>query len=182
MRPTAPPAAPGARGPPTARPAHRRTGAQYRSAPPRRCGGGAAPPAARARGSAAPAGAHRAQPRGSAPLRAAAARRTWGRGAPPAPAAAADRVWKWTDEDFAKRRPGQMPMGKATDEWVFGNVEEGFKKADLVLDETFMTQSTGHQPLETRTAMAYWQNGKLFCTARRRAPCRRSRRSRAGPG
>jgi xanthine dehydrogenase molybdenum-binding subunit len=25
-----------------------------------------------------------------------------------------------------------------------------------------MTQSTGHQPLETRTAMAYWQNGKLF--------------------
>ena len=56
---------------------------------------------------------------------------------------------------------GQMPMGKATDEWTFGNVEEGLKKADLVLDETFMTQSTGHQPLETRTAMAYWQNGKL---------------------
>jgi len=55
-----------------------------------------------------------------------------------------------------------MPMGKATDEWVVGNIEEGFKKADLVLDETFMTQSTGHQPLETRTAMAYWQNGKLF--------------------
>ena len=53
-------------------------------------------------------------------------------------------------------------MGKATDEWAFGNVEDGFKKADLVLDETFMTQSTGHQPLETRTAMAYWQNGKLF--------------------
>jgi CO/xanthine dehydrogenase Mo-binding subunit len=55
-----------------------------------------------------------------------------------------------------------MPMGKATDEWVFGNIEDGFKKADLILDETFMTQSTGHQPLETRTAMAYWQNGKLF--------------------
>jgi CO/xanthine dehydrogenase Mo-binding subunit len=71
-------------------------------------------------------------------------------------------VWKWTDEDFAKAGPGQMPMGKATDEWAFGNVEEGFKKADLIVDETFMTQSTGHQPLETRTAMAYWQNGKLF--------------------
>ncbi|PYR40686.1 MAG: xanthine dehydrogenase family protein molybdopterin-binding subunit [Acidobacteria bacterium] len=55
-----------------------------------------------------------------------------------------------------------MPMGKATDEWVVGNIDEGLKKADLVLDETFMTQSTGHQPLETRTAMAYWQNGKLF--------------------
>src|SRR5882762_9351795 len=71
-------------------------------------------------------------------------------------------VWKWTDDDFKNAPAGQMPTGKATDEWVFGNLDEGFKKADLVLDETFMTQSTGHQPLETRTAMAYWQNGKLF--------------------
>jgi CO/xanthine dehydrogenase Mo-binding subunit len=55
-----------------------------------------------------------------------------------------------------------MPLGKATDEWMFGNVDEALKKADLVLDETFMTQSTGHQPLETRSAMAYWQNGKLY--------------------
>jgi CO/xanthine dehydrogenase Mo-binding subunit len=70
--------------------------------------------------------------------------------------------WKWTDEDFAQAGEGRMPMGKATDEWSFGNIDEGFKKADLVLDETFMTQSTGHQPLETRSAMAYWQNGKLY--------------------
>ena len=45
---------------------------------------------------------------------------------------------------------------------MVGNVDDALKKSDLVLDETFMTQSTGHQPLETRTAMAYWQNGKLF--------------------
>src|SRR5439155_5278828 len=64
--------------------------------------------------------------------------------------------------DFRNGGDGQMPLGKATDEWQFGNVEEGLKKADLILDETFMTQSTGHQPLETRTAMAYWQNGKLY--------------------
>ncbi len=30
-----------------------------------------------------------------------------------------------------------------------------------VLDETFVVPSTGHHPLETRSAMAYWQNGKL---------------------
>ncbi len=60
------------------------------------------------------------------------------------------------------RGEGQMPLGKATDEWTFGDVDEALKKADLVLDETFMTQSTGHQPLETRSAMAYWQNGKLY--------------------
>jgi CO/xanthine dehydrogenase Mo-binding subunit len=53
-------------------------------------------------------------------------------------------------------------MGKATDEWTFGDVDAVMKTADLVVDETFVTQSTGHQPLETRTAMAYWQNGKLY--------------------
>ncbi len=55
-----------------------------------------------------------------------------------------------------------MPMGKPTDEWLFGNIEEGFKQADLVLEETFVSPSTGHQPLETRSAMAYWQNGKVY--------------------
>ena len=86
-----------------------------------------------------------------------------GRGAAPAgPPAPQIAVWKWTDDDFKNASDGQLPLGKATDEWGFGNIEEGFKKADLVLDETFVTQSTGHQPLETRTAMAYWQNGKLY--------------------
>ena len=57
-----------------------------------------------------------------------------------------------------------MPMGKPApgSEWTWGNLEEGFKQADLVVEETFISQSTGHQPLETRSAMAYWQNGKLF--------------------
>ena len=59
---------------------------------------------------------------------------------------------------------GHMPTGKPApgSEWTWGNIEEGFKQADLVLEETFVSQSTGHQPLETRSAMAYWQNGKLF--------------------
>ena len=40
-------------------------------------------------------------------------------------------------------------MGKATDEWTYGDVEAGFKSAALVLDETFVTPNTSHQPLET---------------------------------
>ena len=40
--------------------------------------------------------------------------------------------------------------------------EAGFKNAALVLDETFVTPDTSHQTLETRTAMAYWQNGKVY--------------------
>jgi CO/xanthine dehydrogenase Mo-binding subunit len=72
------------------------------------------------------------------------------------------REFKWKDEDFAAAGEGQMPMGESTDDWTFGDIEAGFKAADLVLDETFVSQSTSHQPLETRSAMAYWQNGKLF--------------------
>ena len=69
---------------------------------------------------------------------------------------------KWTASDFAEAGEGRLPMGEAPEFFEIGDIEEGFKKADLILDETLYTQSTGHQPLETRTAMAYWQNGKLF--------------------
>jgi xanthine dehydrogenase molybdenum-binding subunit len=41
-------------------------------------------------------------------------------------------------------------------------VDAGLAAAHLVVDETFVVPSTGHHPLETRTAMAYWQNGKLY--------------------
>ena len=53
-------------------------------------------------------------------------------------------------------------MGEAGEEWAYGDLDAGFKDAALVVDETFVVQSTGHQPMETRSAMAYWQNGKLF--------------------
>ena len=69
---------------------------------------------------------------------------------------------KWTEEDFDAATDGKLPLGAHTDEWVVGDVEAGLKAADLVLDETFVGPNTSHQPLETRTAMAYWQNGKLY--------------------
>jgi xanthine dehydrogenase molybdenum-binding subunit len=72
------------------------------------------------------------------------------------------KTLKWTEQDFAEANEGRLPMGEAPDTWSFGDLEAGFKQADLVLDETFLTQSTSHQPLETRTAMAYWRNGKLY--------------------
>ena len=55
-----------------------------------------------------------------------------------------------------------LPMGEAPDEWSYGDLDAGFKSAAVVVDETFVVQSTGHQPMETRSAMAYWQNGKLY--------------------
>jgi xanthine dehydrogenase molybdenum-binding subunit len=161
MRPTTPPAAAPARG--------AAAGAAAGAAP----APGAAPDArggaAGAAAGAAGAGAGQAAERGRGP---AAEGRGDGRGAGrgagrggrggAAPAPPQLAVWKWTEDDFRNAGDGNLPLGKYTDEWAFGDVEAGLKKADLVLDETFMTQSTGHQPLETRTAMAYWQNGKLY--------------------
>jgi xanthine dehydrogenase molybdenum-binding subunit len=69
---------------------------------------------------------------------------------------------KWTKADFVELKNGRLPMGKAPDEWSYGNVDSGFKNAALVLDESFVTPDTSHQTLETRSAMAYWQNGKVY--------------------
>src|ERR1700680_842788 len=69
---------------------------------------------------------------------------------------------KWTKEDFEEAKAGRLPLGKETEEWHVGDIDAGLKNAALVLDETFVTPNTSHQCLETRTAMAYWQNGKVY--------------------
>ena len=72
---------------------------------------------------------------------------------------------KWTEQDFAAAGEGRLPTGKPLEEWSYGDLDAGFAAASLVLDETFVVQSTGHHPMETRSAMAYWQNGKLYIHA-----------------
>jgi xanthine dehydrogenase molybdenum-binding subunit len=81
---------------------------------------------------------------------------------PPSPPPPDVGQLKWTHADFADAGHGRLPMGKAPDEWHYGDVEQGFKNAALVLDETFVTPDTSHHTLETRSALAYWQNGKVF--------------------
>jgi xanthine dehydrogenase molybdenum-binding subunit len=72
------------------------------------------------------------------------------------------KTLKWTAKDFDSAIDGGLPWGEPGTQWAYGDLDAGFAQADLVLDETFHTQSTSHQPLESRTAMADWQNGKLF--------------------
>src|SRR5882672_1067597 len=95
------------------------------------------------------------------------ARTTGNAWAPPVPnapfgAPAPILTVKWSPEAFASETEGRLPMGEPTEQWTYGDVDAGFKSAALVLDETFVVQSTGHHPMETRSAMAYWQNGKLY--------------------
>jgi CO/xanthine dehydrogenase Mo-binding subunit len=86
----------------------------------------------------------------------------WVRPEPPNPPIPQLTKVKWTEQDFAEYDKGNLPMGHAPDEWSFGDIDAGFKNAALILDETFITPDVSHQCLEPRTAMAYWQNGKLF--------------------
>jgi CO/xanthine dehydrogenase Mo-binding subunit len=92
---------------------------------------------------------------------------------PPAPASPAGgqaqnpprpeiKELKYTDAELAEAKSGQLPiMNDAPEKWAYGDLEAGFKEAALVLDETYVSPDTSHQTLETRTCMAYWQNGKL---------------------
>jgi xanthine dehydrogenase molybdenum-binding subunit len=92
--------------------------------------------------------------------------------APPAPAGQGGqpqnpprpevREIKWTAAEAAEFDGGRMPMMEdAPEKWSYGDLDAGFKDAALVLDETYVTPDTSHQTLETRTVMAYWQNGKV---------------------
>jgi CO/xanthine dehydrogenase Mo-binding subunit len=89
----------------------------------------------------------------------------WGRppaepGAPPGPLEVQEI--KWTEADFAEYADGKLPMGTPQVETAYGDLEAGFRNAALVLDETFSIANNQHHVLEPRSAMAYWQNGKLY--------------------
>lgn len=68
---------------------------------------------------------------------------------------------KWPVGDFEAAGPNRLPLGAPADAWSFGDVEAGLKEAALVLDESFVTPNVSHQALETRSALAWWENGKL---------------------
>jgi xanthine dehydrogenase molybdenum-binding subunit len=68
---------------------------------------------------------------------------------------------KWTDADFAEIDAGRMPNGEATVEWTKGDIDAAFSESDLILEESIVHQSLTHHPMEPRSTMMYWENGKL---------------------
>ena len=53
---------------------------------------------------------------------------------------------------------------------VHGDIEAGFAAADLVLEETFTTDSAAHVPMETHAAIAAWEGGRLCVTTGNQTP------------
>lgn len=70
--------------------------------------------------------------------------------------------FKWTAEDFAAIEAGRMPNPAAPVEWSKGDVEAAFAQADLIIEESIVHQSLTHHPMEPRSTMAYWENGRLY--------------------
>jgi len=68
----------------------------------------------------------------------------------------------WTARDFVQAGENNLPQGDPLDQWVYGDIDQGFADSAIVLDETFVTAGQSHHSMEPRTAMAYWQSGKCF--------------------
>ncbi|HVS63937.1 MAG TPA: xanthine dehydrogenase family protein molybdopterin-binding subunit [Thermoanaerobaculia bacterium] len=74
---------------------------------------------------------------------------------------------EWPNQLFRDAGEDVLPLGEHQDEWTIGgDVEAALAASELVIDETAYHQSLTHHPLEPRSAMAYWQNGKctLHCS------------------
>ena len=69
---------------------------------------------------------------------------------------------KWEAADFAAAGDDKLPAGKPAEEWKYGDVDEGFKAAKLVIDESFVAGGFPHHSMETRSAFAYWEGSKCF--------------------
>ena len=67
---------------------------------------------------------------------------------------------KCTARDFAVAGEDKLPMGEASKEWEYGDIEAGIKNAAYIIDESFVTASNSHHSMEPRSAFAYWENGK----------------------
>src|SRR2546427_3610835 len=68
----------------------------------------------------------------------------WFPAPPPSPGATGQpqrprlQTLKWTDQDFAAAPEGALPMGKASEEWTYGDLDAGFRRAAVIVDETFV--------------------------------------------
>ena len=72
------------------------------------------------------------------------------------------KTHKWTARDFADSSEGRLPTGEPLVQWSYGDIDAGFAKAKVVIDESFVVACHSHHSMEPRSAMAYWQNGKCY--------------------
>lgn len=67
---------------------------------------------------------------------------------------------KWTGKDFALAGDESLPRGKPVVEWSFGDIEDGFARSKVIVEESMVHATNSHHAMEPRSAAAYWENGK----------------------
>ncbi|WP_423926294.1 xanthine dehydrogenase family protein molybdopterin-binding subunit [Candidatus Palauibacter sp.] len=70
---------------------------------------------------------------------------------------------KWAQADFdAAEAERRLPMGEPDFTWDHGDLAGAFAEADYVFEDTMVHQSLTHHPMEPRSSMAYWDNGRCY--------------------
>ena len=69
---------------------------------------------------------------------------------------------KWSSDQVASFRAGNEPSAEPQQQFVYGDLDAGFAAASYVYEGAFTTAGYPHHSMEPRSAMAYWEDGKLY--------------------
>jgi xanthine dehydrogenase molybdenum-binding subunit len=71
---------------------------------------------------------------------------------------------KWSEEELASLEGDHFPEGEfeGADGFEVGDLDDAFARSAVIVEQPIVSQSNSHHPLESRSSMAYWQNGRCF--------------------
>lgn len=69
---------------------------------------------------------------------------------------------KWTSDQVASFRAGNEPTAEPQQQFAYGDLDAAFAESSFVYESAFTTAGYPHHSMEPRSAMAYWENGKLY--------------------
>lgn len=69
---------------------------------------------------------------------------------------------KWSADQVASFRAGAEPTAEPQQQFAYGDLEAAFASSAFVYEGVFTTAGYPHMSMEPRSAMAYWENGKLY--------------------
>ena len=71
-------------------------------------------------------------------------------------------VEKWTADQVASLRAGNEPTAEPQQTVEYGDLESAFGESSYVYEGTFTNAGYPHMSMEPRSALAYWEDGKLY--------------------
>lgn len=69
---------------------------------------------------------------------------------------------KWSRDQVASFRAGSEPTAEPQSTWSYGDLDAAFADAAYTYETTFTTAGYPHHAMEPRSALAYWEDGKLY--------------------